>query len=85
MAGGGSSRWAASTSCTVPVNGREPVRISKAITPNAYWSVAAVTSCPMRCSGLMYDQVPMTNPVAVVRGALSRLAIPKSDTMARPS
>ena len=47
--------------------------------------MAAQQKAVHKLENYMYDQVPITNPVAVVRGAVSRRAMPKSETIARPS
>ncbi len=80
-----------------PVNACAPVRHSKMTQPNAHTSVRRSTARPRACSGLMYDAVPSTRPMAVpetpmVGGAESPaatgdsaappLARPKSSTFA---
>ncbi len=49
------------------------------MTPNAYWSVAGVTSSARHCSGGINSGVPINTPELVIaRDAVSSLAIPKS-------
>ena len=73
-------------------NGQTPVTSSYSTTPNAYTSVAGVTSPPSTCSGAMYAGVPEITPAsakdsdkAVASPAALRRARPKSVTTTRIS
>src|SRR5436190_11354285 len=77
--GGGSTRCACSTACSVPCeNGGELVRDSYSTQPNAYTSVRASTGPPSICSGAAYSTVPRKCPVDVRPRAVVCLATPKS-------
>lgn len=88
MTGSGDCRmfsWTSHTSC--PAKGGRPSTISYSVTPSAHRSEAGVGpgDAGANSSGARYGGVPMTLPVRVTRSAPSKVAMPKSTRIARPS